>query len=81
MHEAIKLARCNLARGINVVKDQLLGEGCSADLHKSNLMMVELNNVILMLYELEIWLRNLGEKSTSFTKMIQNSGEAFPEFL
>ena len=31
-HETTKTEQCNIAMGINVIKDQLLGEGCYADL-------------------------------------------------
>jgi hypothetical protein len=84
-HEATEIEQCNIAREMNITKDQLLGEGCYADLQEQ----IQFDDVIIEQCCVEVlrawdmteepW--GEGGESTSFTKVIKDPAEAFADFL
>lgn len=70
-----------MARGINVTKDQLLGEGY-ADLQEQ----IQFDDVIIEQFcvaALRAWdvIEEPGQGSSSFVKIIQDSAGALADFL
>lgn len=68
------LEQHNRMRGISTGMGQVTGEGWHADIEEQAQFEDEIT-------ELFLWqLKSLGQKSTSFTKIIQGSEEAFTDF-
>lgn len=80
--EAKNIEGRNRARGMNVGKDQLLGEGrYSARQEWIQLADITIQQCRLVAVRAREKVEEPGERFTSFTKIVQVSGKAFTDFL
>ena len=68
-----------LEQGMNIVKDQFLGEGWHCDIQEQ----IQFDDATIEQCPLSGWdkVEEAGKRSTSFTKIMQGSGKATTDFF
>lgn len=80
--EAAIMENHNCSKGVNIMKDQLLGEYQYADLQRwCNLVILLLYSVLLVAFRGWDKMEEQGKRSMSLTKTMQSPGETFTDFL